>query len=214
MEKPAPWKLLLVLSALAMAFGYIEAAVVVYLREISYPAGFQSPLAAPFWPILRTEIIREAATLVLLLSVAWLATPVLLRRFAVLAYCFGLWDVVYYIVLKVTLGWPPSLMTWDVLFLIPLPWTSPVLAPLLVALALMVAALIILRLPPDRPTPFRHRDWAVEVSAGLIIIASFLWNAPVLADGGIPTAFPWWLFGLGFLTGTGWFAWRLRTAQP
>ena len=202
-------RLFLWLSLFSLAFGYIEAAVVVYLREPYYPEGFHFPLAAIPTRLVWTEVGREAATLLLLLSLALLTAYSRLRRFAVFAFCFGVWDLVYYLALKLLIGWPASLLDWDVLFLIPLPWTSPVLAPVLVSLALITAAVIILRWPQDRPSPFYSMDWLVEILAGLIIIASFLWNVPALQAHAAPQVYPWWLFALGLLLGIGWFTWRL-----
>ncbi|UCH11342.1 MAG: hypothetical protein JSU61_05485 [Fidelibacterota bacterium] len=210
MSMPHPTRrLFLWLGLFGLAFGYIEAAVVVYLREPYYPGGFHFPLATIPSRLVWTEVGREAATLLLLLSLSLLAARSRLRRFAVFAFCFGVWDLVYYLALKLLIGWPASLLDWDVLFLIPLPWTSPVLAPMLVSLALIAAAAIILRWPEDRPASVRPGDWLVEVLAGLVIIASFLWNVPALQTNEAPDYYPWWLFSLGLLIGIGWFVWRL-----
>ena len=142
-------RLLLWCTIFATAFGVVEGAVVVYLRELYYPEGFAFPLKEMAPRILAIEIVREAATLVLLLGVAILAQRRPVRRFAVFAFCFGVWDITYYLALKALLGWPPGLLTWDILFLIPLPWTGPVLAPVLVSLALIAAGVAILRAPED-----------------------------------------------------------------
>ncbi len=200
---------LLWLGLFALAFGYIEAAVVVYLREPYYPGGFRFPLVPLPGHLLRTEIVREAATLLLLLSVARLSARHGLHRLGVFAYCFGLWDLVYYLALKVLVDWPASLLDWDILFLIPLPWAGPIVAPVAVSLALVAGAVFLLRLPEDEPSPFRRIDWLVGSAAALAIVGSFLWNLPALAAEEIPTTFPWWLFGLGLGGGAGWFAWRL-----
>lgn len=202
-------KLLFWLSLFGLAFGYIEAAVVVYLREPYYPGGFSFPLAAIPARLVWTEVVREAATLLLLLSVAFLTARSATRRFAVFACCFGVWDLAYYLALKLLIDWPSSLLDWDVLFLIPLPWIGPVLAPMLVSLCLIAAAMLILRLPEERPPHIRPRDWLVETAAGLVIIASFWWNLPALKEREAPRYYPWWLFGIGMAVGAGWFAWRL-----
>ena len=211
---PNTRKLLLWTGLFALAFGYIEAAVVVYLREPYYPGGFGFPLATIPTHLLWTEVAREAATLLVLLSVAYLSVPGKttgrsLRRLAVFAYCFAIWDLAYYLALKLLIDWPLSLLDWDVLFLIPLPWTGPVLAPMLVSLALVVTAVLILKLPVDQPPTLQAVDWLVEGLAGLVIIASFLWNFPALAAQEAPRYFPWWLFGIGLAGGMGWFARRL-----
>ncbi len=207
-------RLLLWLTLLSLAFGYIEASVVVYLREISYPEGFHFPLVPPPTHLLWTEVGREVATLLFLFSLACLLSRDKLRRFAIFAYCFGLWDLTYYLVLKLILDWPASLLTWDILFLIPLPWTGPVLAPMLISAALMAAAVVIFRLPEGAPSPFRPIDWAVELVAGGVILASFLWNVPALASQDQPHDYPWWLFGIGLLGGMGWFIWRYTRPRP
>jgi hypothetical protein len=202
-------RLLIWLSLFSLAFGYIEAAVVVYLRELYYPGGFHFPLAPIPARLLLTEVIREAATLLLLLSAAFLAVRTALRRFAVFAFCFGGWDLVYYLVLKLHLGWPATLLDWDILFLIPLPWIGPVLAPVLVSIALMAVAVVLLALPLDQPSPIRPVDWLVEIVAGLIIILSFLWNFPAIWSQAAPSCYPWWLFAIGYTVGLGWFVWRM-----
>jgi len=193
----------------AAAFGVVEGAVVVYLREILYPHGFGFPLRDIDAALLRTEIVREAATLVLLLAVACATVRGALRRFALFAFCFGVWDLVYYGALKAFLDWPGSLLDWDVLFLIPVPWTAPVLAPVLVSLALVAAGAVILREPEARDFSFiRPRDWAVAAAGGALVLASFLANTPAIAAREAPTSYPWPVFGAGWLLAVGWFSWR------
>ncbi len=192
----------------ATAFGFIEGSVVIYLRQIVYPDGFRFPLREIDDRLLWIEVAREAATIVVLLGFAKLAARGL-RSFAVFIFCFGVWDLVYYIVLKALLDWPASLTDWDILFLIPLPWTSPVLAPVLVSLTLIGAAVVILVEPEDRGFSFvRLTDWIIEAVAGLLIVASFLWNVPAIAAQEVPTDYPWWMFLFGWLGGLGWFVWR------
>ncbi len=200
-------KLLVWLTLFGIAFGIIEGSVVVYLRQLYYPQGFQMGLKVMDQQILVTELIREMATLLLLLAVAMLSATGGLRRLAVFAFCFGVWDIVYYLMLKVILGWPASLLTWDILFLLPVPWSSPILAPLLVSAALIGAAVVILR-KGSRLPQLTSRDWLAEIGAGTIILTSFVWNAPQLINGAVPETFNWWLFSLGLIGGLGWFAWR------
>jgi hypothetical protein len=158
-----------------------------------------------------TEVAREAATLVMLGAMAMLAERRPVRRFAAFALGFGLWDLAYYALLKTAIGWPRTLMEWDILFLIPGPWASPVLAPVLVSAALIVCALmILLRSDETGPSPLRPRDWWVLSAAGLPILASFFWNMARIARMEVPDRYPWWLFLAGWLAGIGWFvkAWR------
>ncbi len=84
------------------------------------------------------EFVREAATLIMLLAVGILAGRTWRSRLGYSALAFGIWDIFYYVFLKLMCGWPRSLFDWDILFLLPLPWWGPVLAPVSIAL-LMIA---------------------------------------------------------------------------
>ena len=80
------------------------------------------------------EIGREAATMIMLASVGFLAARTWPGRLGAFALAMGLWDIFYYVFLWLFAGWPASLFDQDVLFLIPLPWWGPVLAPVSIAL--------------------------------------------------------------------------------
>ncbi len=203
-------RLLLWCTLFGVAFGYIEGAVVVYLRELLYPAGFAFPLADVPPRLLQVELGRELATLLLLWAFARVAVTGGMRRFAVFAFCFGVWDIVYYVTLKLCLGWPASVLDWDVLFLIPVPWLAPVLAPVLVSVALIAAAAVLLS---ATELVIRPVDWAVEVAAGALILASFFTELPALAAGEAPRDYPWALFSVGWAGGVTWFAWRALRAR-
>jgi len=136
---------LLWLAIFAIAMAFIESAVVVYLRAIFYPDGFKFPLKAITDHKIVIEVFREAATLFMLLSVTFLAGKKRWERFAYFMFLFGVWDVFYYIWLKVLLNWPASLFDWDILFLIPLPWISPVIAPVSVSLLMIIFSILISR---------------------------------------------------------------------
>lgn len=106
---------------LAVAFGYIEAAVVVYLRQIFHPNGFIFPLPAFLLSdgsrnMLIIEVGREAATLVLILSVSLLAGTNAPQRTACFMIIFAVWDIFFYVWLKILLGWPASFMDWTYCF--------------------------------------------------------------------------------------------------
>ena len=108
------------LTFFGIAMGFVEAAVVVYLREIIYPEGFCFPLKEIPSNLLFVETAREVATIIMLIAIALLAGRTLDEKISYFLYSFGIWDIFYYIWLKVTLNWPPSLLTKDILFLIPL----------------------------------------------------------------------------------------------
>jgi hypothetical protein len=114
-----------------IAFGFLEATVVVYLRQLYYPEGFDFPMIWASLELFRIELIRELSTLTMLLSIGILTGRNAIQRFAWFLYAFAIWDIFYYIALKILIGWPPSLLTWDLLFLIPVAWNGPVLAPVL-----------------------------------------------------------------------------------
>ncbi len=102
----------------------------------------QSQAIDQFPPSLLTlELFREAATMVMLLSVAFLAAAKMSSRAAVFLWTFAIWDITYYGALWATVRWPLSLRDADVLFLIPRPWISPVWFPLLVSVLAILAVL-------------------------------------------------------------------------
>jgi hypothetical protein len=187
----------------SIAFAYIEAAVVVYLRTIFHPAGFTFPLTefgiGPLWRrLLLTEIGREAATLVLMLTGAWLFGRSRQERFAYFLAIFATWDIFYYIWLKVLLNWPASIMDWDILFLIPTPWGGPVLAPVLISLTLLMLALIILyRHSGGRPIKVSLIHWVGFILAGLIVVASFCIAGLHITKPDFRSHFHWPLFAVG-----------------
>jgi hypothetical protein len=165
------------LGMFAIAMGFLEAIVVVYLRELYYPAGFQFPLKPVPVSILNTEIIREVCTIVMLVSVAYVAARSAYIRFTYFLFIFGLWDIFYYVALKVFLDWPPSLLTWDVLFLIPITWTGPVIAPLVTAVTFCTISLLIAyMISKYSMIRFSKSVWTVMALGALFIFVSFIWD--------------------------------------
>src|SRR5262245_19349008 len=69
------------LLLLGLAIGWFEAAVVVYLRALYYPDGFRFPVRIVWDAVVRVEIVREAASLLLLAAAARLAGRAFLERF-------------------------------------------------------------------------------------------------------------------------------------
>jgi hypothetical protein len=140
---------LLISGLFAIAFSFVEASVVIYLRAIT---GFvtgsglsavtdlsssfynEARIVTDFPPsLLKVEISREAATILMLGCIAWLTVHGKKERWAVFLWAFAVWDIFYYVSLRLTVGWPSSLKTSDVLFLIPVPWISQVWFPLIVS---------------------------------------------------------------------------------
>jgi hypothetical protein len=176
------WQQLLYAALFAIGFGFVEAAVVVYLRAaIGLLPGFQGTLSdvarlssqvyqqthsVSELPrsLLVVEVIREAATMLMLVTIALLAAPSRRERGAVFLWSFAIWDSMYYAGLWATVRWPQSLRDLDVLFLIPVPWMSEVWFPLLVnVLTLAAVALAVLKPAAIRQrTPARAQDAAAD----------------------------------------------------
>ena len=162
---------LIVVGLFATAFGFLEATVVVYLRAASgllpgYQATLadiaqitdQSQAAGQLPPsLLKLEVLREAATMIMLITIALLAPVKAIARVAVFLWAFAIWDIVYYASLWATIGWPQSIKDDDVLFLIPQPWLAPVWFPLLVSGLTLVAILLARADPPRDASPLMVR---------------------------------------------------------
>lgn len=213
------------LALFAIAFGYVEAAVVAYLRSIYMPlrAHFHPGSGSELFPLLSLEQLRvlgpehiarlnielgrELATLVMLAGVAVAATRRPREWVAAFVACFGIWDIAFYGFLKLLLGWPASLLTWDILFLLPAPWVGPVLAPVLVSVSMIGAGAVVLwRECGERPVELGAARWACVVLGGAMVFAAFIADFRNTAGGGNPSAFRWWLFLIGEGVGVGAFA--------
>ena len=192
---------LLWLSLFTLAMAQLEAAVVVYLRNIYYPDGFEFPLAIIRDRIAAIEIGREAATVIMLFGLAKLySASDHWRQYAAFLWAFGLWDILYYVWLWVMLGWPSSVLEFDVLFLIPLPWIGPVLAPVLISVVMMGAGWAILSLrDQDRPVLVTRPEWGVTVGGAGALIVLFMSDATAVVAGEMPRPFNWPLFGFFLL---------------
>lgn len=208
------------LAVFGIAMGLLEAIVVVYLRERYFPGGFGFPLRFIPEQMLRMEILREIATIIMLVALAATAASTFVLRFAVFLFTFGIWDVFYYVFLKVLLDWPQSFFTWDVLFLIPVAWLAPILAPLVCALTMIGLAVLLIVLHRQYGN-FRigRLSWLfMAAGAGLILYTFIVDYAGIVIKGGfvtnltglasntafqkaiasfVPAHYDWWLFSSG-----------------
>lgn len=153
----------------------VEAAVVIYLRDIYYPDGFSFPLEMISKRHFGVELAREAATILMLISVAAFCGKRFWEKFSYFIICFGFWDLFYYVWLKIFIGWPSSLIEWDVLFLIPLPWIGPALAPMIVAATMIVIGFFILflyRIGYNFAPSFL--SWVFVLAGTALILYSFM----------------------------------------
>jgi hypothetical protein len=215
---PVRWKRqILAILLFGIAFGYVEAAVVTYLRPQldAVRAPFIPPKSrGEIFPMLSprqvkaagpdmvrlvgTEIAREAATLLMLGAVAAAVGGSLRQGLAFFLLAFGAWDISYYVFLKVLIDWPKSLLTWDVVFLIPVPWSGPVLAPTLVALTMVGSALIYLwREAEGYSIRLRMVHWFGAYAGAVLVLYAFTWDYRNVMAGGMPKAFLWPVFALG-----------------
>jgi hypothetical protein len=196
----------LAVMTFAAAMAYLESAVVVYLQAaLGLEPGVIFPLQEPaaVGSFAAIEVGREAATLVMLAAVGWLAGRNAIERLAWTAVAFGAWDILYYAWLWVFVGWPPALDTWDLLFLIPVPWVGPVWAPVVVSAALvgfgLWAALRIRRGERVAVGP-----WQVlgGIAGGVIVVVSFTLQAGEIVAGGLPHDYAWIVFVAGMAVAT------------
>jgi len=211
---------LVLLGAFGIAMGLLEAIVVVYLRELYFPDGFRFPLRFLPERMLRMEMLRELATIVMLSALAMVAARKAVLRFAVFLLSFGVWDIFYYVFLKILLDWPQSFFTWDVLFLIPLTWLGPVLAPVICALLMIGLGLSFILLDRNYgPVRADKIAWLLMASGAALVVLSFVRDyAGIIIQGGygkdfaglagnkafqaavaefVPGRFSWGLFGAG-----------------
>lgn len=194
------------LFVFSVVMAYFEAAVVVYLRLLHYPEDVTRIFPLRFLPDpnLVIELGREASTIVMILAVAMLVQTSPARRFAVFLFVFGVWDIFYYVWLKVLIGWPVSWLEWDILFLIPLPWLGPWLAPFFIAMLFVLWGGWVL--VHDRAPIFSRKSVIIFCFGAMLGLGSFL--QPILAamasvtEGNAefrPESFGWWLYFAGLL---------------
>jgi hypothetical protein len=198
----ARWWLVVVFAA---AMAWVEAAVVFYLRSMMHRIEPCQPDPLPVMGgFASVELPRELATLVMLFVVGWLAGRTWRARFGYFALAFGMWDIFYYLFLKIICGWPHSLLDWDILFLLPMPWWGPVLAPVLISLLLILWGTLASQFPESSPTTsFKRPVWTLSLLGTALALYVFMANALAAAPGGLeairtalPERFHWRLFGL------------------
>lgn len=209
-------KKLIWLILFSIAMGYLESAVVIYLRAIYYPDGFTFPLTPIDSTIAITEFFREVATLVMLVGIGILTGKSSAQRLGFFLLSFAIWDIFYYIFLYIILGWPSSLMTWDILFLVPVPWVGPVITPIVVSTLMIILSSCLVHFNKK----LKRLEWLVFILGSLIVITSWVldyWNFGTkktingawtlsskhgLFDSTnqyIPNSFNWYIFMVGIL---------------
>ena len=213
--------LLVVVFAIGMA--WVEAACVYYLRLMVNRLEPYQANPLPMGGILgQVELVREAATLVMLLTIGMLAGRTWRGRLGYTAIAFGVWDIFYYVFLKVISDWPKSLFDWDVLFLLPLPWWGPVLAPVCIALLMIVWGTLVSARASRSHARFVESTvwWRLSWLGIALALYAFMADSLRAVREGmeatrnvLPTAFSWWVFvvALALMAApVAHMAWRMR----
>jgi hypothetical protein len=201
LKRVIPTFIILILFSATMAF--LESVVVVYLRSLYAGDGAILAITRLSARIIRIEIFREAATIIMLMSISMLAGHSRMQRMGVFSFCFGLWDIFYYLWLKVLLDWPVSLLDVDILFLIPGPWIGPVLAPLLISAGLIgFGVLLFIREKSEIPIRNSWLAWILILGGCVLMVESFLVHnfQAFEAD---QVRYPWELFISGMAVAIG-----------
>ena len=217
---------LAMLCILAVALGYTEAAVVVYLRALIAPlrakhfpdaAAESLPLLSveqlqaggeQFTQALLIEVTREPVPLVLLLAVAWGFRRGRGQVVGFFLIGFGLWDIGYYAFLKLLLGWPDSLGTWDVLYLIPTAWVAPVWAPLAISVTMLAAGLAVVHRGGFRRGKGALLAWPAVAAGVALVLTTFVLRTEEAFDA-VPARYDWGVFWAGWAVGAAGLAWLL-----
>jgi hypothetical protein len=196
----------LTIVAFAAAFAYVEAACVVYLRESYGIDDVVRDLPQRADRLTAIEIGREAATIVILLTAACVTGRRLQDRAGYFVLAFGAWDIAYYGWLTLIEGWPRSPLDWDVLFLIPLPWWGPVIAPVMIAAVMCIGgAAAVMQIERGIAWRLTRANVALAAIGVSIVLYTFMADAiAAIPDGAAaindvrPSAFMWPLFVLGY----------------
>jgi len=191
--------------AFAMAMAWVEAASVYYIRALVDRIEPYQPNPLPIHGALgNVELLREVATLVMLATLGLLAGRTWRRRVGYAALAFGAWDIFYYVFLRLMTGWPQTLLDWDILFLLPLPWWGPVLAPVSIALVMIVWGTLATQ-ASDGAGDVRW-TWALSSVGIALALSVFMTDAWRALPGGrdavlrvLPTTFNWPLFWIALL---------------
>jgi hypothetical protein len=194
-----------IVIAFAIAMAWVEAACVFYIRALVDRIEPFQPNPLPIHGALgNVELWREASTLVMLGTLGLLAGRTWRGRAGYAALAFGAWDIFYYVFLRLISGWPRTVLDWDILFLLPLPWWGPVLAPVSIAVVMILWGTLVTQCRDDGN---RARwPWVLGWTGIVLALAVFMIDAWRALPGGreavlqvLPTAFNWPLFCLAVL---------------
>jgi hypothetical protein len=137
---------LTLLAFFGIAMAHLEGVVVVYLRKsLGMLDSDSNKESIGKFPerYLKIEMTREAATIIMLVLIAWLAGGSWIEKGVFFLWTFAFWDLFYYVSLFILIKWPPKFTTIDVLFLIPKPWIAPVWFPIGVSSITIIVIVIL-----------------------------------------------------------------------
>lgn len=214
----------LIVVAFAIGMAWVESASVYYLRLVVDRVEPYQANPLPMRGVLgQVELIREAATLVMLLTVGMLAGGKWRTRLAYAAIAFGVWDIFYYVFLRLMCGWPRSLFDWDILFLLPLPWWGPVLAPVSIALLMILWGTSVTQSPDLTQPPATRAVWGSTATGIALALYVFMADSIRQVQQGrsisawvLPTEFNWPIFVAALLLMSAPLAsavWRMHSRQ-
>lgn len=194
----------LVVVTFAIAMAWMESATVYYLRLLVDRIEPYQPNPLPIrGRIGAVELVREAATLVMLLTLGAVAARTWQKRLAYTAIAFGMWDIFYYLFLRVMAPWPRSVFDWDILFLLPLPWWGPVLAPVSIALLMIVWGTLATQFADRAAAPANAVAWSSSLLGTVLALYVFMSDSLHLVHRGLdatrlmlPARFNWSLFAV------------------
>jgi hypothetical protein len=209
------WKYKLIwLGIFAIAMAVLESVVVVHLRQIYCPENITVIFPLPRFSIhdFFIELGREAATVIMFLAVAVLTMSMtvteknkIMRMFACFVFLFGLWDIFYYIWLKIFINWPLTWGEWDILFLIPWVWIGPWVCPVLIAVTFVIWGGLVISIKKD--IKFSVLTLTLFITGCVLELITFLKPGIVMLikygpegyTSIMPGDFWWWMFIPGFL---------------
>lgn len=201
--KKSDWHRWWIVVIYAGAMAWVESAVVFYLRSMMDRIEPYQPNPLPaIGGFARVELPRELATLIMLFAVGMLAARTWRARFGYVLIAFGVWDIFYYVFLKIICGWPHSLFDWDVLFLLPMPWWGPVLSPVLISLMMILWGTLASQFEQRRSSTLSSwRVWILNFTGVALALYVFMADTIAVSHQGLeaiwtmlPEHFNWPLF--------------------
>lgn len=185
------------LTIFGIAFGCIEGTVAHYLRMHYYPEGFDFTIKNIDASTLSIEMIREFATMISLFSIAYISSANNFIKITNFIYMFAVWDIIYYITLYFIEKWPRTIFSWDVLFLIPVPWFSPVISPVMISILGIMGVLLVYHIYKQ------NNEINISLTFILLILLSFtVWIISFVNYNSFdkfPEKYNWPLFIIGII---------------